>query len=102
MEVAGDPVRRGPLWRVCVLGSVVMIGCALLAPARAGDELARYVARPDESYAFHSLRSGRLSGAEYLEAVVTSQSWRGIAWKHQLLIVKPGRLAAPVAQALLF
>ena len=79
-----------------------MIGCAVLAPARAGDELARYVARPDESYAFHSLRSGRLHGAEYLETIVTSQTWRGIPWKHQLFMVKPARLAAPGAQALLF
>jgi len=102
MEVERLPVRRGPLWQVCALGSVAMIGCALLAPARAGDELARYVARPDESYAFHSLRSGWLSGAEYLKAVVTSQTWRGIPWKHQLFMVKPGHLAAPAAQALLF
>jgi len=102
MEAERHPALCGSLRRVCALGSLFMIGCALLTPARAGDELARYVARPDASYAFHVLRTGRLHGAEYLEAIVTSQTWRGIPWKHQLFMVKPGRLTVPAAQALLF
>ena len=52
--------------------------CAFMAHAHAGDELERYVAQPDASYAFHILRNGRLGGAEYLEAILTSQTWRGI------------------------
>jgi len=102
MEAESHPVRCGRPRRLCALGAAFVIGCAVLAPARAGDELAQYVARPDDSYAFHSLRSGRLRGAEYLEAIVTSQTWRGIAWKHELFMVKPERLAAPAARALLF
>jgi PhoPQ-activated pathogenicity-related protein len=102
MEAESHPVGCGRPRRLCALGTVFVIGCAVLAPARAGDELAQYVVRPDDSYAFHSLRSGRLRGAEYLEAIVTSQTWRGIAWKHELFMVKPEHLAAPAAQALLF
>ena len=79
--------------------------CAALAhapQASAGDELARYVAQPDGSYAIRTLRRGSLHGADYVEAVLTSQTWRGIAWKHQLFIVKPRHLDVPVKQALLF
>jgi PhoPQ-activated pathogenicity-related protein len=59
------------------------------------------VARADGSYAFHLLHSGQFDGADYLEAILTSQTWRGIAWKHQLFVVKPHRLDLPAAQALL-
>src|SRR5256885_6213500 len=73
-----------------------------MAHAHAGDELERYVAQPDASYAFHIVRNGRLGGAEYLEAILTSQTWRGIPWKHQLFMLRPRRLAMPATQALLF
>ena len=76
--------------------------CAFMAHAHAGDELERYVAQPDASYAFHIVRNGRLGGAEYLEAILTSQTWRGIPWKHQLFMLRPRRLAMPATQALLF
>ena len=81
-----------------------MIGAALMhAPqASAGDELARYVGQPDGSYAIHTLRRGSFRGADYVEAVLTSQTWRDIAWKHQLFIVSPRHLDLPVKQALLF
>src|SRR5262249_20037015 len=82
-----------------------LVICAALthAPqARAGDELAQYVDRPDGSYGIHVLRTGRFRGADYVEAVLISQTWRGIAWKHQLFIVNPRHLDVPVKQALLF
>jgi len=82
-----------------------LVMCAALAHApqvSAGDELARYVAQPDGSYAIRTLRRGSFRGADYVEAILTSQTWRGIAWKHQLFIVKPRHLDVPVKQALLF
>jgi len=97
-----------PSSRLCgaahTLWSVLVIGAALMpAPqASAGDELARYVDQPDGSYAIHTLRRGSFRGADYVEAVLTSQTWRGIAWKHQLFIVSPRHLDLPVKQALLF
>jgi PhoPQ-activated pathogenicity-related protein len=78
------------------------ICCTLVSRVHAGDELMRYVTQADESYAVHLMRTGQLGTAGYLEAVLTSQTWRGIVWKHQLFIVKPRRLDVPTAQALLF
>src|SRR5256886_14845863 len=86
----------------CLFWSTCVICCAFMAHAHAGDELERYVAQPDASYAFHIVRHGRLGGAEYLEAILTSQTWRGIPWKHQLFMLRPRRLAMPATQALLF
>jgi PhoPQ-activated pathogenicity-related protein len=91
-----------PAERLRLLCAVCAISCTLLPRAQAGDELSRYVAQPDASYAFHTLHTGRLGTAEYLEAILTSQSWHGILWKHQLFIVKPRRLDVPATQALLF
>jgi PhoPQ-activated pathogenicity-related protein len=70
--------------------------------ARAGDELGSYVNAPDASYAVRVIRSGRFAGADYLEAILSSQTWRGILWKHQLFVVKPRRLDTQASQALLF
>ena len=82
---------------------LVICGALAHAPlASAGDELARYVTQPDASYAIRTLRSGRFHGTDYVEAVLTSQTWRGITWKHQLFIVNPRHLDVPVKQALLF
>jgi PhoPQ-activated pathogenicity-related protein len=86
----------GPVW------AAIMVGCTLAPTAQAGDELIRYVAEPDASYAFHTIRSGRLGAADYLEAILTSQTWRGTVWKHQLFIVRPDHLRVPATQALLF
>ena len=83
-------------WTACALC------CTLGVRAHAGDELDRYVAQPDASYAVHTIRTARVGGTEYLEAILTSQTWRGIPWKHQLFIVRPRRLDASVNQALLF
>ena len=79
-----------------------MICCRLIPQAHAGDELSRYVGQADGSYAFHTIHSGQLAGADYLAAILTSQTWRGIVWKHQLFIVRPRRLDVPTTQALLF
>jgi PhoPQ-activated pathogenicity-related protein len=83
-------------------GLVICVALMHASQASAGDELARYVDQPDGSYAIHILRRGSFHGADTVEAVLTSQTWRGIAWKHQLFIVNPRHLDQPVKQALLF
>jgi PhoPQ-activated pathogenicity-related protein len=63
--------------------------------------LATYVNRPDDSFAWREVTSGRVGSAEYVEYVMTSQTWRDIAWKHQLFILRPAN-ATNATQALLF
>src|SRR5262249_2185535 len=79
-----------------------LVICCTFRTAHAGDELMHYVTQSDASYAVRPIRTGQVGTANYLEAILTSQTWRGIAWKHQLFIVKPRRLSVPTTQALLF
>ena len=47
---------------------------------------------PDASYAWREVKSGRIGSAEYIEFVLTSQTWRGIEWKHQLFVLRPANM----------
>jgi PhoPQ-activated pathogenicity-related protein len=76
--------------------------CSLAGRVRAADDLEQYVAAPDSSYSWHQVSAGRIGSCEFVEAVLTSQTWHGIAWKHQLFIIKPARLEMPHRQAFLF
>src|ERR1044072_600698 len=65
-------------------------------------ELAAYVARPDESYSRREVMSGRVGDTEYVEYLMTSQTWRNIPWKHQLFVLRPLNMKGDTKQALLF
>src|SRR5688572_5868512 len=89
--------------------SFVFLGLASLSAAvgftsqaKASDELAKYVTAPDPSYSWHEVRSGRIGSANYSELILTSHTWRGVPWKHQLIIIRPAKLEASLRQAFLF
>jgi PhoPQ-activated pathogenicity-related protein len=65
-------------------------------------ELAAYVARPDESFSRREVMSGRVGSSEYVEYLLTSQTWRGIPWKHQLFVLRPSNMESDAKHALLF
>jgi PhoPQ-activated pathogenicity-related protein len=64
--------------------------------------LADYVGKPDTSYRWVTKRTGRILAAEYAELILTSQTWRDIAWKHQVFVIKPYSAPKHVKHALLF
>jgi PhoPQ-activated pathogenicity-related protein len=60
------------------------------APAPAPDEtLASYVGRPDPSFAWNVHARFERGGTEVVELRLTSQTWRGIEWRHRLYLIKP-------------
>jgi PhoPQ-activated pathogenicity-related protein len=81
---------------------VVVLWLAVASGARASGELAQYVAQPDPAYHWDLVQSGPASGGEYLELILTSQTWRGIAWKHQLYLFRPKHLDKSSRQAFLY
>lgn len=87
---------------------LVVIALAAASITWADDEtlhspgLAAYVARPDDSYAWREVSSGRVGKAEYVEYLMTSQTWRGIAWKHQLFVLRPPSMRQDAKAGLLF
>ena len=90
-------LRRTWMLAACLLG--VTPGWA---HADATGQLASYVAIPDASYTWREVRSTRLGKTDLTELVLTSQTWRGIPWKHQLVILRPSTLESGSTQAFLF
>ena len=41
------------------------------------------------------VRSGTFESGDYVELILTSQTWRGIPWKHQLFLFRPKRSRRP-------
>ncbi len=80
---------------LCVLASA-------LGAAHASGELEQYLSAPDPSYSWREVSSGRIGSSEFIEAILTSQTWRGIAWKHQLFVIRPARLDDSSRQAFLY
>ncbi len=67
-----------------------------------GNELEAYVAQEDASFGWREISSGRVGEVEYTEYLLTSQTWRGIEWKHQFFLLRPATMQASVRSALLF
>ncbi len=87
------------------IAAAALLLCALataLGAAHASGELEQYLATPDPSYSWREVSSGRLGSSEFVEAILTSQTWRGIPWKHQLFVIRPARVDAASHQAFLY
>jgi PhoPQ-activated pathogenicity-related protein len=69
-------------------GQALAQGLAV-APA---DALATYVAKPDATYTWRIQRRYEHRDADVLELILESQTWQGVLWKHQLLVVRPKRV----------
>ena len=82
----------------------ILVLVALLpavAPAwAASGALRRYVAEEDASFAFKTRHAGRLGSTDYEELILTSQTWRGVTWKHQLFLLRPSTATADARHAL--
>lgn len=65
------------------------------APAKeaSASPLRKYLEKPDNSYAWSKRREGQLGTGTFVELTLTSQTWRGIVWKHQLYIIKPSKVS---------
>lgn len=93
--------------RRIAVGVVATIGLGLTA-AHAQDSvdptemLAQYIATPDASFSWRELRSGRIGSVEYTELLLTSQTWRGIPWKHRLFVLRPKRIDPQSKQGFLY
>lgn len=100
---------RAILLIVFGVGPVLLVSQAAAAEVAAkpaaedfrNNPLARYVALPDESYGWAKRRSGQIGKGTYVELTLTSQTWRGLTWKHQLFIVKPSTMKPDAKHALL-
>jgi PhoPQ-activated pathogenicity-related protein len=85
--------RREPF----VVMALALAGAAgwLHGSAWAADALADYVGRPDDSFAWKKVEQREVEGFPAARLEVTSQTWRGQAWRHQVLVVRPAKVRNP-------
>lgn len=94
-------------WCVAVIGSLWFLGGALQAAdpdataAEPDTALLDYLVSSDGSYGWQERRSGTIAGTEFVEAILTSQTWRDIPWRHQLFVIKPETIQAGAPALLL-
>ena len=62
------------------------------APAAA---LADYLKRPDDSFTWKVVEKRPVQGAPAARLELVSQTWRGIRWEHEVLIVNPASVRNP-------
>ncbi len=77
--------------------ALVLFAALLFAPlsSRAADALGDYVGKPDSTYAWKQTEQREVSGFSTTRLELTSQTWRGLAWRHQMLVVRPPQLRNP-------
>lgn len=95
-----------PLWAALALWPLAALPQGSTTPAANADNstpgaLSDYLARPDATFAWQVRSEGRYRGAEWVELTLTSQTWRGIPWRHQLYLIRPADLMPDARQALL-
>lgn len=88
------------LFSLVLMVALATCELSVAAAAELTGPLAEYVAQPDDSYAWTKRREGDLLGGKFVELTLTSQTWRGIVWKHSLFIYKPAEVP-DASQALL-
>lgn len=81
--------------------SLLLLPALTLARAPLTGPLADYVAAADDSYGWVKRAEGTILGCNYVELTLTSQTWRGVTWKHQLFVLKPAQLNRESRHALL-
>src|SRR5436190_1352115 len=70
----------------------LLLPAAALGRSPLTGPLADYVNAKDNSYAWVKRSEGSVLTCKYAELILTSQTWHGIPWKHQLFILKPAQV----------
>jgi PhoPQ-activated pathogenicity-related protein len=93
---------QSALLLLLILPSLLLAEGALPVATTPATALKDYVAKKDDSYKWFKRSEGEFGTTKYVEIILTSQIWKDITWKHQLLILKPEKCNAASKHALLF
>jgi PhoPQ-activated pathogenicity-related protein len=81
--------------------ALVWLASPVAAEPLPSGPLANYVAAKDDSYRWVKRSEGSVLTCKYVELTLTSQTWHGIVWKHQLFLVKPAQVNPQAKHGLL-
>lgn len=90
---AASGLRQVGRWLLALLLAAFCTGAAAQRSTEPSEALAAYVAKPDSSFAWRFTRRYRHPDAAIVELTLDSQTWQNELWKHQLLLVRPRRVA---------
>jgi len=76
---------------------LIFLALYLAVPGRAADALLDYVRKPDSSFAWKQAEQRDVDGFTATRLDLTSQTWRGHVWQHQVLVVRPPQVRNPDA-----
>jgi PhoPQ-activated pathogenicity-related protein len=89
-------------FQVAALAALLLVFAApTLAREPLTGPLADYVAAKDDSCTWVKRSEGSVLSCKYVELTLTSQTWRGITWKHQLFLLKPSQINPQSKHAIL-
>src|SRR5262245_55247481 len=63
--------------------------------------LASYVKKADDTFTSKKRDEGKIGATEYVELIITSQTWKGTTWKHLAFLLKPSSATKENKHALL-
>lgn len=74
---------------------LVGFACSLTAGDSTPDALENYVRAVDTNFTWHVTGQSNLPNATATQLDLTSQHWRGLPWKHTVIIVRPAVVRRP-------
>lgn len=91
-----------PMFSLLLFLAVAVSGCAAPTEAppaagakRAGPDFVELVNAPDATFAWEAVARTEAGGNIVRELRMTSQTWKGIPWKHRIQVVRPKDAAHP-------
>ncbi|HWX18365.1 MAG TPA: PhoPQ-activated protein PqaA family protein [Candidatus Binatia bacterium] len=79
--------------------AAILLGLSTPGPqtlrAASADPLAAYVDAADDSFAWKQIERRTVEGLTATRLELTSQTWRGNVWRHQILVVRPPEIRHP-------
>lgn len=78
-----------------IAAAAIAAGLIIMTPFAETDALFEYVKLPDEVYSWELVETEKLYGAEIYTISMTSQSWRGKEWTHDLTVIRPEEIRFP-------
>lgn len=81
------------VWTLALATGLLLGSCDLLGLSEEnssqGPALERYVKASTPAYSWESVGKTTVDGVECVELHLTSQRWRGMRWRHQLVVAQP-------------
>ena len=101
MGLQSSPMTaQSPIMKTLFLALLLLATPQLQAKAPLPTALGTYIAAPDTSTKWELARKVSVGESDVWQLTLTSQTWQGITWTHDLLVIRP-KSAPPTDQMLL-